>query len=682
MRKRAYLFVPMFGAVLAFLLVTACITFAPKTVSAQSEGAQTMVNPAPENGCEGCHEGIEQFTDIPGMAELSCTDCHMGSSEGSTKDEAHKDMYANPTDLRVIGETCGTCHDEYVDNISKSLHGTSAGIISGTRYTWSAQADKNAIYGNYAVTDDDTENAENALSGLAELPYYDPSQPVSDENHPADDYLRNQCLRCHVWSTGHQRAGDYRASGCAACHVPYDNDGTYKGGDKMAAQLNAKDEKGNLKKPRAKVHKLERFMDVWQCQHCHNRGARTGVSYTGMMESDGYGSPWDSSKAGKKAGEKLHGKNYNHLQADAHFEAGMDCIDCHNTREMHGDGNIYSKKWMAIEVQCTDCHGSYTQYSTLKYEKNGEEISNLSKRGDEVVLTTKRTGKELVVPQAKDHVEEGTVSAKVAMKLEAHQGKLECYTCHSGWAPQCYGCHAQQDISKPNGDWLTPKDGSSDPSQAALKGNRDKTAYSWKETRSYVRWEDPILGINQDGKVAPFVPGCQAIFTQVGGENADGTEYDSHIFTTKDGHSGMAQNPIVPHTTTGKARTCESCHASKKALGLGSGVYDSRKNGLDIDFELERIVDEDGNQIQATSHYGARPFNKEEQQRIWRVNACLSCHSYEAGDQKAWEKASGKLAAAPNDKLHNIAIETIMQKAGFSAKDKPMMKDTEAGPLK
>lgn len=218
-------------------------------------------------------------------------------------------MYANPTDLRVIGETCGTCHEEYVDNIAKSLHGTSAGIISGTRYTWSAQADKNAIYATYAVEDKDGDvKAENALPSLKELPYYDPNKPISATNHPADDYLRNQCLRCHVWSTGHQRAGgDYRASGCAACHVPYDNDGTYKGGDKMKPYLNAKTEKGDLKKPRAKLHRLERFMDTWQCQHCHNRGARTGVSYTGMMESDGYGSPWmvrNSAKRWKEASWK------------------------------------------------------------------------------------------------------------------------------------------------------------------------------------------------------------------------------------------------------------------------------------------------------------------------------------------------------------------------------------------
>ena len=35
-------------------------------------------------------------------------------------------------------------------------------------------------------------------------------------------------------------------------------------------------------------------------------------------------------------------------------------------------------------------------------------------------------------------------------KIEAHSSKLECYTCHATWAPQCYGCHVKIDYSKGN----------------------------------------------------------------------------------------------------------------------------------------------------------------------------------------------------------------------------------------
>jgi cytochrome c551/c552 len=112
--------------------------------------------------------------------------------------------------------------------------------------------------------------------------------------------------------------------------------------------------------------------------------------------------------------------------------------------------------------------------------------------------------------------------------------------------------------------------------------------------------------------------------------------HNRKIFTTYGGLSGLAKNPVYPHTITTEARTCEDCHANRKAIGPGTGIYDSLANGIDIDFELERIVNENGKQIQATNHYGARPFNKEEQERILRVNTCMSCHKYNA-DAEFWK---------------------------------------------
>ena len=42
-------------------------------------------------------------------------------------------MFTNPGDFRVVDEACGSCHDDYVDRLTKSFHATSAGIISGAR---------------------------------------------------------------------------------------------------------------------------------------------------------------------------------------------------------------------------------------------------------------------------------------------------------------------------------------------------------------------------------------------------------------------------------------------------------------------------------------------------------------------------------------------------------------------
>jgi mono/diheme cytochrome c family protein len=116
-------------------------------------------------------------------------------------------------------------------------------------------------------------------------------------------------------------------------------------------------------------------------------------------------------------------------------------------------------------------------------------------------------------------------------------------------------------------------------------------------------------------------------------------------------------NQIQPHTISTTSRSCADCHMSKKALGLGGGTYNVRANfpgGGGPSFELERIVDEQGKQIQGTAHEGSRPLNKDEQERIARVGTCVACHG------------SGQIAlknAAPTDELHDKAIQSLLLKA-------------------
>ena len=136
---------------------------------------------------------------------------------------------------------------------------------------------------------------------------------------------------------------------------------------------------------------------------------------------------------------------------------------------------------------------------------------------------------------------------------------------------------------------------------------------------------------NYKGKVSPFIPGCQVIFSQVKGKQ---TLVSNHAFTTVDGTSGLAQNAVQPHTISKESRTCADCHMSRKALGLGSGFYDITDNFPDgpppVEFELEQIVTADGKQLQATNHVGARPLNKEEIEHTRRIGTCIACH---AGDR-------------------------------------------------
>jgi len=574
-------------------------------------------------GCLLCHQGIESIGEK--HEELSCEDCHQGNPKSTTKDAAHAELYKNPGDLNIVDETCGICHEDLVSRVKKSLHASMAGVISGTRYLWAAQKNKNATYAVRPVKDEDGNIPKNlgALETLQSIPRY------KDSKQPVDDYLRNQCLRCHLWTEGAKRAGDYRSSGCSACHVLYADDGLSRSGDKTIP----KDQPDHPLR-----HEITSKIPAEQCVHCHNRGGRTGVSFLGMMESDGYGTPF---RADGTKQPNLHGKNYNYLQKDLHYEAGLQCIDCHTSNDLHGDGNIYSKREQGVEIECADCHGNTEKYSNLKTSR-GNHLANLIRQNKEVVLKSKMDGKSYPVIQPKGLLERDKLP--VAMQIEQHMNKLECYACHSSWAPQCYGCHAKMDMRQKGYDWV-------DESKEATFG--------WQESRSYLRWETPALGINSEGKVSPFIPGCQAIFTRIG-ENGKAKELNK-VYETAQGHSGIAHNPIQPHTISRVPRTCENCHSKPKALGLGTGHYISQFNGLDIPFELERIVDEEGNQIQGTSHVNARPFNKEELEKINRINVCLACHK--ESDSTFWKDVKKKWGEAKNNKIHQDILNRILKKA-------------------
>jgi hypothetical protein len=569
----------------------------------------------------------------------------LGNAEATTQETAHQGMYANPSDFRVVDNTCGTCHSDEVSNSKKSLHATMAGMISGTRYAWGAQG-RDAVYATYEVEDDDPQGEHDVMS-LRQIPSYDPTKPEGPDNNPGDDYLRNQCLRCHLWSDGHQRDGDYRGSGCVACHMLYSDNGTYEGDDKAISKS---------QKDRPRFHRITTKIPETQCIHCHNRGGRTGVSFIGTVESDGYGTPW-TEEGGKQ--DKLHGKYYNYLAADVHYEKGMTCIDCHTKQDLHGDGNIYTKREQAVEIECYNCHGTLEKRSDLKTSW-GNSFTNLKEEDGKIILTSKIDGTEHTVPQISE-AEFSSVGYAAMVAISTHVEKLECYSCHARWAPQCYGCHAKQDISTPSGDWLNGKS-VDDPSKTGHKDNREQTAFSWEESRSYVRWETPILGINSEGKVSPFITGCQVFFTQMDG---DKNIVNNKVFTTSEGTSGLGHNPIQPHTVTKEPRSCTDCHSSRKTLGLGSGIYDIRANfpvSAPIDFELEQIVDEEGNQLQETAHEGARPFNKEEMKRINRSGTCIACH---ASDARFWSKVKRRAGVkdAPTDDLHQKGIEKILEKS-------------------
>ncbi len=133
----------------AFLVSAAAGTHAAgRAGNAGSAGAAAPV----AEGCIECHAGIEPMHP---WHELSCTACHGGDPRATRKEQAHvrpraappnderllpRDydpawiQFVNPSDLRVVGRTCGTCHQTECDDLWKSLHATTAGHLSDGLY--------------------------------------------------------------------------------------------------------------------------------------------------------------------------------------------------------------------------------------------------------------------------------------------------------------------------------------------------------------------------------------------------------------------------------------------------------------------------------------------------------------------------------------------------------------------
>ncbi len=544
-------------------------------------------------------------------------------------------------------------------------------------------------------------------------------------------YVRTECQRCHLAVKGRYERGDYRGMGCSACHMPYSNEGFYEGKDDKLPR----DKPGHVlvhsmqstRKSKVTVgDKTYSGIPIETCTTCHARGKRVGVSYQGLMESAS-ASPYRADGQGQVA---LHTKHYFALHQDIHAEKGMLCGDCHTSIDVHGDGFLCGTNLAQIQIECTDCHGTPEAYpwelplgamdefaeevvageeargtstsilprdaqGTLHDAKDGYLLTargnpypEVVRDGNEVIVYT-AGGKNLRLKPLKLLSDRGafTTAGRVAMKaVRLHMDTMECYSCHAQWAPQCYGCHVKIDYSKDKKsfDWVQAGHLRTKEEHARARDEKGFPATvpgKVEESRSYMRWEDPSLAVNGEGRVAPTVPGCQPNVTVIG---PDGKAIrHNHIFRTKanvegggeQGQLAIDHSPGQPHTMAKTPRTCESCHLSAKALGhgLAGGTLNGPWNestfvdlttaegevlpsvtrpqiepikGLTADWS--RFVTEDGQQLMTVGHHWSlsRPLNNAERKNMDRQHLCLACHQ---------EIPEESLAVSV---LHHIAMAT------------------------
>ncbi len=528
----------------------------------------------------------------------------------------------------------------------RSLMATTAGIINTVRYLWGAQESPDARYGTFSV---------GSLQALPEV-------RVSGEL--VDDLLRRRCLRCHLYTRGAQRRGDYRASGCAACHMPYADDGMSRSADQALRRLMDRVREGSrtLNRGYPKRHSFTTQVPTSQCLRCHN-GNRVGLDFVGKFERDEDENYRFLSLDGR-TGSFIYGLDQHRLLPDIHFERGLECIDCHTQREVMGDGSVRGRSWDQLEVRCADCHGTpwdlpqahrlpegapqwrvIEANPRLKKGKGrtflrteaGGWLLNVVWEKDEAFLISKVSGKRHKIPLLARQPK-----VPVAHRIRAHMERMECHSCHAAWTFQDYGLHVlREDVARysrwshlasqndPQVQRLLAQQLSRPPAQWDPPGMRDWLTGRWSlgvwyRGWTYRRWEGRILGVDSRGKVSCFRPEGQFVVSHVG---RGGTVLlDSWIPRTRQGRRGWAFNPYVPHTQRRVTASCEECHGpgAVRTLGLGPALLWGGKedeaerllpitrphlDGIPMEGAWEQMVRVDGRVLQASTHPGARPFN-------------------------------------------------------------------------
>ncbi len=516
--------------------------------------------------CLSCHEGIEAISDTH---DFACIACHQGDDTAKEAAAAHKGMYANPSDGKVVAKTCGTadCHQDQLFKVETSLMSTSAGEINATRYAWGAQDSVEATYGVAAI------------GRLKAIPTYDESGEL------VDDMLRKKCLRCHINSPAPNRLGDYRATGCAACHMIYQNTGETLTGDKAIQATQKKNMEEKAKDPKLMMdtsgliskrgypvkHRLTTAVPTVQCVRCHS-GNRVGTEYIGLFEHD-YEKMYRSPRYAWNAPLAPYGIDHHTLSPDAHYEARLACIDCHTGTEMMGNGKTSGATHDALEVNCDNCHGTpdaapktakvvdgdpvlkaadaNPNYSVavgdeIAVTAKGTKLANVRKTDKGMVLTSKVTGEEHLVPLLKDISKQ-----PIAHSVKGHMAKVECSTCHSGWISADFGTHLMREDYPSYKKWKRWRE--PDPQTLKLlfatlgSGVGDKTRTPdrkykglkqdawpaakemdllsgeestgiWFGSLTMRHWEDVILGINPKGKVSMFRPQYQYFVSHIGAD--------------------------------------------------------------------------------------------------------------------------------------------------------------------
>lgn len=551
-------------------------------------------------GCLVCHRGVTGLGNAHRPEAVGCASCHGGDVLALDKARAHAGMESIPGNLATAARGCGSaaCHAAILPRVERSVMATLSGIV---------QVDRRVF-------------------GEALAPG-EPAHVRSLGRTPADTHMRQLCALCHLGAakTAFGPNGeDTRGGGCNACHLAYG-----------PAALEALRKRGDADPPTAHPA-LSLDVANAQCFGCHNRSGRIATSYEGWHELAEV--PPAAPGGGRGARLRLveGDRPFERRLPDIHHERGLDCIDCHTSAEVMGDGVAHARKSGQLRSACTDCHAPAgaalrtVPASALDPESRrllalrawpgpAATRHGINSRGEPLVnvvvdasgraeMVRKRTGERLPLKPA----------SRACARDRGH-GRLACGSCHTAWAPRCVTCHTSFDPASAGWDWLAGAE----------------TSGEWNERAGDFEAGPPALGVRaataaDRGTIETFVPGM--VMTLDDSRHPGGRPGTRSV---------RLYARLDPHTTRREARSCQSCHNDPRALGYGSGELRFARDGatgrwrftpaspplaadgLPADAWIPFLGSREG---PVSTRDDARPFTVEEQRRILTVGACLTCH--------------------------------------------------------
>ncbi|MEI6208944.1 MAG: selenite/tellurite reduction operon b-type cytochrome iron-sulfur cluster-binding subunit ExtO [Desulfuromonadales bacterium] len=316
------------------------------------------------------------------------------------------------------------------------------------------------------------------------------------------------CIACHGAQPSDR---DMQISGCVVCHNGYERIFNH------AMALRTK-EKQFVQRTYGRVDsgfwdKNCGFCHLQSCRDCH--GDSDQIRKPSVADCQvchkGYYTGWDYSGRAPREdnmryqrGIAVGGETFLKMLPDVHYRAGLTCGACHSMASL-AMGRKSSKG-------CRDCH----------------------------------------TPGMKP----------IEHRISAHLERLECYACHSAWAPQEYGTF-----------YLRFRDGTLKEDFDLKPGEHPEYLRS-----AYLKKQDePPLGINGRGLVSPIRPMFISYYTDIMTARNNGPE---NILLAAEWRAWF------PHTVQRGCVTCEGCHDNPARFLLETEsrrIYNLKQDGMNLE---------------------------------------------------------------------------------------------------